>query len=102
MYKFNDKLGETYEADIAWAVVAAVIDQTSLDGVAGVVNVGRAIDGILQGLAMMCTNCGQTKTPAARKEIADYARKRLLRELAATEMVTGQSGWAPATPIMAN
>lgn len=102
MTKFNDGLGEDYEVNIAKAVVDAVIDQASLDGVAGMINVGRAIDGMLQGLALMCSNCGQIKTPSARKEIADYARKHLLKELAVTEVVIGAMNWPMARPITAN
>ncbi len=102
MTKFTDGLGADYEVNIAKAVVDAVIDQSSLDSVAGVINVGRAIDGILQGLALMCSNCGQTRTPKARKEIADYARKHLLKELAVTEAVIGKMAWPMARPIMMN
>jgi len=100
--KFNDGLGEDYEVNIAKAVVDAVIDQSSLDGVCGVINVGRAIDGILEGLALMCSNCGQTRTPKDRKEIADYARKHLLKELAVTEAVMGSMNWPMARAIMAH
>lgn len=102
MTNYDNRPDATYETEIAKAVVSLVIDQTSEDGLYGVVDMERAIDGMVKGIAFLCANCGHTRTQRDRREIVERVRKQLIRELALADAALDEMGWARATPIMVN
>lgn len=100
MSDFGDGgLPADYEEQIARAVYSAVIDISSVDGEGGVVNVGRAMDGILLGLSLVAANTEQAKDQRQRRAIADYARKRVLKTLLVANDVMRDGKWPMAKPI---